>query len=269
MSNYELLDRPIAFQRAFVTLTGSVHAALMLSQAVYWQKRCTSDDGWWWKTQEEWQEETGMTRREQETARKKCAKYLEYERRGVPAKLYWHIKRVWLDADLTIKIGGKRQTGLAESANQDVTKAPIIKDSETTSETTQKDSPHPTPQQEMLQALVDVTQLDPNFKTTAGRIGKAAAALIKAEYLPAHITRAYQGEYCWWRQNDWRGKKFQPPTPEQIIETIGQAVKKNGKTVVTVPPDVEVYQAYVKNNPHGAMFAEYTQKLKEMGYANS
>ena len=31
----QLLDRPIAFHRCFVTLTGSVTAALMLSQALY------------------------------------------------------------------------------------------------------------------------------------------------------------------------------------------------------------------------------------------
>ena len=31
----ELLDRPIAFQRIFVNLTGSINAALFLSQAVY------------------------------------------------------------------------------------------------------------------------------------------------------------------------------------------------------------------------------------------
>ncbi len=35
----DLLDRPIAFYRVFVMITGSVTGALMLSQAVYWSKR--------------------------------------------------------------------------------------------------------------------------------------------------------------------------------------------------------------------------------------
>jgi len=71
---FEMLGRPIAFHRIFVTLTGSVTAALMLSQAVYWSKTGRKKgpwDGWFWKSADEWQEETGLSRREQETARKK------------------------------------------------------------------------------------------------------------------------------------------------------------------------------------------------------
>jgi hypothetical protein len=34
----DLLDRPIAFHRIFVELTGSVLAAVMLSQAFYWSR---------------------------------------------------------------------------------------------------------------------------------------------------------------------------------------------------------------------------------------
>ena len=62
LSLLENFDRPIAFHRCFVTLTGSVTAALMLSQAMYWQKRTKDPEGWWCKTVEEWTEETGMTR---------------------------------------------------------------------------------------------------------------------------------------------------------------------------------------------------------------
>lgn len=65
-----LLDRPIAFQRGYVTITGSITAALMLSQAYYWSGRTGDPDGWFYKTQEEWTKETGMTRLEQESARK-------------------------------------------------------------------------------------------------------------------------------------------------------------------------------------------------------
>lgn len=88
-----LLDRPIAFQRVFVTLTGSVEAALMLSQAMYWSNRTDDDDGWFWKTREEWEEETGMKRSGQESARRKLRrhKFWEEELRGVPAKLHYRI----------------------------------------------------------------------------------------------------------------------------------------------------------------------------------
>ncbi|MCP5135094.1 MAG: hypothetical protein H6976_16245 [Gammaproteobacteria bacterium] len=46
----------------FVTLTGSVTAALMLSQALYWQRRTQHAGGWWFKIRDEWTSETGMSR---------------------------------------------------------------------------------------------------------------------------------------------------------------------------------------------------------------
>lgn len=135
-----VLDRPIAFHRCFVELTGSVTGALLLSQAIYWQNRCKSHDGWWWKTAEEWQEETGMSRRELETARSGCRKFIEYEVRGIPAKGFY---RVRVEAV---------QTSMAESAKLDCTKPPNLDggkrqsiSTETTSETTTESTYPPSP----------------------------------------------------------------------------------------------------------------------------
>lgn len=65
MNILPLLDRPIAFQRSFIRLDIGVTAALFLSQMTYWTNR-SDDDGWVYKTQEEWEEETGLSRYEQE-----------------------------------------------------------------------------------------------------------------------------------------------------------------------------------------------------------
>ena len=88
-----LLDRAISFQRCFVTLTGSVNAALMLSQAVYWHIRTSDPEGRFYKSQAEWEEETGLSRYEQETARKalRVLGFWHEERIGMPAKLYFRI----------------------------------------------------------------------------------------------------------------------------------------------------------------------------------
>lgn len=70
MSLLKLLDRPITFHRVFVDITGSINAALMLSNAVYWTNRLPNErEGWFHKTREEWTAETGLTRHEQERAR--------------------------------------------------------------------------------------------------------------------------------------------------------------------------------------------------------
>ena len=72
MSLLKLLDRPITFHRVFVDITGSINAALMLSNAVYWTNRLPNErEGWFHKTREEWTAETGLTVREQETAQQK------------------------------------------------------------------------------------------------------------------------------------------------------------------------------------------------------
>lgn len=130
-----LLDRPIAYHRIFVTLTGSVKAAVLLSQAIYWQKRVTRQDGWFYKTYEEWEDETGLTRREMDTARRDCEKYLLTDVRGVPATLHWKVDEQALSVDL-LQFVQNVQTGLNETAKLVSTKPPNFNRTETTTETT-------------------------------------------------------------------------------------------------------------------------------------
>lgn len=116
--NSDILDRPIAFHRCFVTLTGSVNAALMLSQAVYWQKR-NKDGGWWFQTQGKWEDETGLSRREQDTARRDLRKspFWNEELRGLPGKMHYSVDlEMLMDSLQQIQ---PQQTSLAESAKQD------------------------------------------------------------------------------------------------------------------------------------------------------
>jgi hypothetical protein len=142
-----ILDRPIAYHRVFACLTGSVTAALLLSQAVYWQRRAT---GWWWKTQKEWEEETGLSRREQESARRvlRGLGVLFEERRGIPARSYYRLDIGRLLSVLCEKtkdnrqIVQKRQSSMAE-LDQQVGRIPSRKsgrigptNTETTQETT-------------------------------------------------------------------------------------------------------------------------------------
>lgn len=128
MNLKDVLDRPIAFQRAFVSLGAGITGALMLSQALYWSKRTDDGDGWFYKTMEEWTSETGMTRSEQEGARRKLvsAGVLEEKKQGVPCRLFF---RVNLDAIAAILGAENPQSSMQKTSNP-VCGKPANKDAE-------------------------------------------------------------------------------------------------------------------------------------------
>ncbi len=111
MNLADYLDRPIAFQRSFVGLGIGVTGALMLSQAVYWARRSEDGGGWFFKSQVEWEEETGLKRTEQETARKRLVQLgvMEEERRGIPAKLFYRVNFHELEAALRAGEADRKQ----------------------------------------------------------------------------------------------------------------------------------------------------------------
>ncbi len=121
MNILPLLDRPIAFQRSFIRLDIGVTAALFLSQMTYWTNR-SDDDGWVYKTQEEWEEETGLSRYEQEGARKKLRSIgvLLEKRKGVPARLFYKVDNNVLYQVLVAanKDAEKSHTGVRKTTKQ-------------------------------------------------------------------------------------------------------------------------------------------------------
>jgi hypothetical protein len=119
--------RTVAYYPAMVKLTKSVTAAVLLSQFMYWREKEWDADGWLYKTQPEISEETGLSRKEQETARKRLRELgiLEEEKRGVPARLFYRINlkafhRAWaetLAAKPLVQNVPKGQTECAKGAN--------------------------------------------------------------------------------------------------------------------------------------------------------
>lgn len=93
----------------------------MLSQALYWTPRAKDPDGWFWKTQDEWFEETMLSRKEQETARRRLKELgngsvWHEQLRGVPAKLFYRIDLDALEALLlATKDAPIGQTSMPES----------------------------------------------------------------------------------------------------------------------------------------------------------
>ncbi len=102
------LDRRIAFHCVFVTLTGSVKAALMLSQAWHWQTYHQAG-AWWCAVRDDWTPATGLTRSEQEGARTALAhvNLLESRLAGIPAKLHYRVNLSELVRQLgALQVGG-------------------------------------------------------------------------------------------------------------------------------------------------------------------
>lgn len=91
----ELFDLPVSFHRCLVPITGGVTSALMLSQVIWTSQVIDSTaNGWFSKSQDQWRDETGLSRWEQETARRalRSAGFLEERRVGMPAKLWFRVR---------------------------------------------------------------------------------------------------------------------------------------------------------------------------------
>ncbi len=90
----DVLDEPIVFHRSYVPIAGGITAALFLSYAGYaYEDLPNRHDGWFTRTQTEWERDTGLTRREQETARRLLRErgLLEERRVGMPAVLWYRV----------------------------------------------------------------------------------------------------------------------------------------------------------------------------------
>ena len=108
----DVFDLPVTFHRCLVPVTGSVTAALMLSQAI-WASQAADvhEDGWFSKSREEWEEETGLTRWEQQTARRvlRDGGFLEERRMGIPAKLCFRVRSDEVLRALQVHANGLRR----------------------------------------------------------------------------------------------------------------------------------------------------------------
>lgn len=90
-------DRPIAFNRAYARITGSVEAGLMLAQGIHWSGQADKD-GWFFRTQEKWEDDTTMSPAQQRTARKRLraishndSPLWEEKEQGLPKQLFFKV----------------------------------------------------------------------------------------------------------------------------------------------------------------------------------
>lgn len=143
MSLKKVYERHISFHRSYVEFGAGVTGALMLSQAVYWASRTSDPDGWFYKTQQEWEEETGLSRYEQEGARKKliAAGVMQEKKVGVPCRLFYRADLATIHELLTgTQYAENPQTRMQQTSRQEAVKPADIH-TEITTETTNKKKP--------------------------------------------------------------------------------------------------------------------------------
>jgi hypothetical protein len=123
-----VLQRPIAYHRAFAEIGGGACAGLMLSQVWYWTPRAKMAGGWFYKTAKEWEAETGLTVNEQKTARRRLRErgLIEEALRGIPAKVHYRLNRPRLIELLTQH--DESQTSSVENDKLDDAEASNLKE---------------------------------------------------------------------------------------------------------------------------------------------
>lgn len=103
------LGPAVAYYPRLVDLTSGAKAAILLCQMLYWSRTgrgVAERDGWFYKTASQWTLETGLSRREQATARRDLVRLGVIEERiaGIPARLYFRVGlerlEAWLGARL-------------------------------------------------------------------------------------------------------------------------------------------------------------------------
>jgi hypothetical protein len=148
-----LTDRPIAFHPSLARVLGGIGEALLLQQLAYWSDKGENPE-WIYKTQAELEEETTLTRTQQENARRNLRRLgvVEEQKKGLPAKLYYRVDWGTLFAlleDSTKDAGNlqprmrvSRNPGREEPAGKPARKPQPLLGTESTSEKTDKDFEH-------------------------------------------------------------------------------------------------------------------------------
>jgi len=87
-----LATKPISYNPELAKMLGSVKAGVLMSQLLYWWEKGSNPE-WVYKTVDEMYSETGLTKKEQATAIRKCVEkgVLGVKLKGIPAKRHFKI----------------------------------------------------------------------------------------------------------------------------------------------------------------------------------
>lgn len=199
-----LSERPIAYHRPLIRKFGIV-PGVFLGQLLFWQGKGTKGQ-WVYKTQEEMKEETCLSRRNQETARKKLisAGVLEEKLQGVPARLHYRINLVKLAECLRISsMAESASTVCTNRASSDGGTSQSI--TENTQENTTERAPERRPPQ--IELLREITKRYPPksiWSVLTDRLGPAPdrpklEQVFQTWIMRGHNPLNYEGITDWYK----------------------------------------------------------------------
>lgn len=126
-----VMDNPVAYRRCFADIGGSALAGLLLSQFYYWTGVVNRENrerrGWFYKCADEIREETGLSLKEQATARKKLVAkgVLEETRKGIPGILWFRINPINLNKEIARLLLQKDEISGSENNNNGRVSIPL------------------------------------------------------------------------------------------------------------------------------------------------
>ena len=190
------VGRAVAYYPKLSRFFGSVNASLFFSQLYYWQSRTTDPDGVF-KTADEWDDETGLSYREQVTARKILVDqgFLIEVHKRLQHRVYYMLDMSAIDAAFDVwnsasSLGAVnavpqmrfRSSGSAENAFGGTTKTHSVNKKEITAEITAET----TPQNQI--GFASFWQAYPKKTAKPAALMKFKSAKLKAGELDAILT---------------------------------------------------------------------------------
>lgn len=211
-----LSDRPIAYHRSLVKKYGLV-AGVFLGQLLFWQGK-GSKGQWVYKTQDEMKDETGLTRSNQETARKKLlAKgILEEKLVSIPARLHYRVNLTELAKSLGF-------SSLSESSKLDcrVSASSDVGIPQTNTENTQENTTEggtAPPRPPAVDLIRSITGRYPPRRLWSALVNRLGAAPDKTKLEQVFTTWSMRGHNITNYDGilDWYEKGIPPPPGNRL-----------------------------------------------------
>lgn len=238
-----LSRRTIAYHPDLATSLGSIPAAVILGQLLYWHGKQADAGGWIVKTARDLEAETAVTERQQETVRALLISVgaVEFERRGIPAMPFWRVNHDKIIALYLHKKGDKNpQTGETLSppngdslfpppsilkfppngdTNTEITKQETTQ--EITSETKGEDVPGPASRPN-LDEVAKAAGIDrqPSIRS---KKAKAAAKTRELDKYNTSDLQGYPSLQIYW--DVFRGVLLPRELAQKIVDSVGEPTR--------------------------------------------